>query len=363
MHGAGKNYPLLSAMATVGPISWTLKGGAHTMRSASSTGEPSFIFSMVNEKNPELFYCVVMPKGGLLLRIGFRAGCLTGRQRGVTAAAGGPATCSGNACRRARGILLTTAPAISAPTPPDTPKDELSMLEDVLGKLTHFHATKPEPKGLALPKIEGLSMPKISMPNISIPDASGITGKVWGGAVFRGGQRARKSAGEKRGADGGSRRWGRRRLPQTRLYRAISLTAPAPPAPTHRWRRCCARVPRTRAPRSSRPARRRRTCSTLPLTCTRSEGGSLGWGAKLPIHLLFGPQPSGVARYGSLSCSQVAGRNRAQQSAAGRSGRAAGVFACALIAPLPPPPPPIPLPRYAPKPDGPVEVSASLRDK
>lgn len=122
MHGAGKNYPLLSAMATVGPISWTLKGGAHTMRSASSTGEPSFIFSMVNEKNPELFYCVVMPK--------------------------------------------------------DTPKDELSMLEDVLGKLTHFHATKPEPKGLALPKIEGLSMPKISMPNISIPDASGITGKV-----------------------------------------------------------------------------------------------------------------------------------------------------------------------------------------
>lgn len=119
LRGTGKNYPLLSAIATVGPISWTLKGGAHTMRSASSTGEPSFIFSMVNEKNPELFYCVVMPK--------------------------------------------------------DTPKDELGMLEDVLGKLTHFHATKPKAPALELPNLPKISLPHIDMPKI---DASGVTNKV-----------------------------------------------------------------------------------------------------------------------------------------------------------------------------------------
>jgi hypothetical protein len=55
---------MLAATASVGPVSWLLQLGAHTMRSASSAGEPSFIFSLVDEKNPELFYCVVMRKGG-----------------------------------------------------------------------------------------------------------------------------------------------------------------------------------------------------------------------------------------------------------------------------------------------------------
>lgn len=60
---AGKNYPLLAAYVTVGPVSWTLKPGTHTMRSASASGEPSFIFSFVNEKNPEQFYAIVLRKG------------------------------------------------------------------------------------------------------------------------------------------------------------------------------------------------------------------------------------------------------------------------------------------------------------
>lgn len=62
LHATGKNYPLLAARATVGPVAWLMQIGSHTMRSTSSSEEPSFIFSMVDEKNPELFYCVVMQK-------------------------------------------------------------------------------------------------------------------------------------------------------------------------------------------------------------------------------------------------------------------------------------------------------------
>ncbi|KIZ03693.1 hypothetical protein MNEG_4263 [Monoraphidium neglectum] len=86
---------MLAATASVGPVSWLLQLGAHTMRSASSAGEPSFIFSLVDEKNPELFYCVVMRK--------------------------------------------------------DTPKDEITMLQDILGRLTTFHTARP--KGPGLPQV------------------------------------------------------------------------------------------------------------------------------------------------------------------------------------------------------------------
>lgn len=98
--GTGKNYPLIAAKATVGPVSWLLQLGAHTMRSTSSKGEPSFIFSLVDEKNPELFYAAVLRK--------------------------------------------------------DTSKDEISMLEDILGKLTTYHTTAPKPKlpAIPLPKVE-----------------------------------------------------------------------------------------------------------------------------------------------------------------------------------------------------------------
>lgn len=54
---------MLAAYVTVGPVSWTLKAGTHTMPSRSEGGAPSFIFSMVNEKNPEVFYAVVLDKG------------------------------------------------------------------------------------------------------------------------------------------------------------------------------------------------------------------------------------------------------------------------------------------------------------
>lgn len=97
LKGTGKNYPMLAARATIGPVGWVLKVGSHTMRSSSSNGEPSFIFSMVDEKNPELFYCVVMQKG--------------------------------------------------------TPKEELDTLGDILGKLTTFHATKPKGPPIPLPNL------------------------------------------------------------------------------------------------------------------------------------------------------------------------------------------------------------------
>lgn len=37
---------MLAAYVTVGPVSWTLKAGTHTMPSRSNDGHPSFIFSM-----------------------------------------------------------------------------------------------------------------------------------------------------------------------------------------------------------------------------------------------------------------------------------------------------------------------------
>jgi hypothetical protein len=48
---------------TVGPVSWAVKVGSHSMRSATDDGAPSFIFSNVNDKNGDLFYCVVLAKG------------------------------------------------------------------------------------------------------------------------------------------------------------------------------------------------------------------------------------------------------------------------------------------------------------
>jgi hypothetical protein len=49
--------------AAVDDMSWPLLPGAVTTLSASTDGDPSFIFSSVEEGNPELFLCVVIPKG------------------------------------------------------------------------------------------------------------------------------------------------------------------------------------------------------------------------------------------------------------------------------------------------------------
>lgn len=58
LKGTGKEYPLLAAYVTVGGVTWTLRAGAHTMRSQAASGEPSFIFSMVNEKVGRARVCV-----------------------------------------------------------------------------------------------------------------------------------------------------------------------------------------------------------------------------------------------------------------------------------------------------------------
>ena len=58
-------YPILSAVLTVGEVQWQLKIGAHTMRSSSTVGEPTYIFSSVFEADPDTFYCVVFKKSTL----------------------------------------------------------------------------------------------------------------------------------------------------------------------------------------------------------------------------------------------------------------------------------------------------------
>jgi hypothetical protein len=55
-------YPILSAVLTVGEVQWQLKIGSHTMRSSSTVGEPTYIFSSVFETDPDTFYCVVFKK-------------------------------------------------------------------------------------------------------------------------------------------------------------------------------------------------------------------------------------------------------------------------------------------------------------
>jgi hypothetical protein len=55
-------YPVLSARAVAGATQWDLKIGTHVMRSQSSAGEPTYIFSSVVDNKPDLFYCVIFQR-------------------------------------------------------------------------------------------------------------------------------------------------------------------------------------------------------------------------------------------------------------------------------------------------------------
>lgn len=56
-------YPMLSAVLQVGDAArWQLSMGSHTMRSASDACEPTFIFSGVDAKDLDLFYCVIFKR-------------------------------------------------------------------------------------------------------------------------------------------------------------------------------------------------------------------------------------------------------------------------------------------------------------
>eukprot|EP00877_Chromochloris_zofingiensis_P001245 jgi/Chrzof1/11120/Cz05g24150.t1 len=81
-------YPMFDGTAKVGNVQWKLKHEAHSMRTVSKKGEPTYIFSGVDEKDPEAFYAVILKKG--------------------------------------------------------TPEDTLTHLEQILGKLTAFHVSKTE---------------------------------------------------------------------------------------------------------------------------------------------------------------------------------------------------------------------------
>lgn len=59
---------MFDGTAKVGNVQWKLKHEAHSMRTVSKKGEPTYIFSGVDEKDPEAFYAVILKKGGHMKR-------------------------------------------------------------------------------------------------------------------------------------------------------------------------------------------------------------------------------------------------------------------------------------------------------
>jgi hypothetical protein len=139
--------------ARVGKVAWPLLPGAHTSRSSTDAGVPTFIFSSVDADTPELITCVAMPQGrrgrGRIPRV-LRRRTADIAGSGTTAAAAGaharmvigPFPCSNQ--RLPRPLLANAAAAA-----------DLDRLAELLGRLTKFHATRPKGPALQLPGIKG----------------------------------------------------------------------------------------------------------------------------------------------------------------------------------------------------------------
>jgi hypothetical protein len=75
-----------AAVLSVGDVQWQLTQGTHTMRSTSDSGEPTFIFSSVLDRDPDTFYCVILKRGrccqlpGLSVCV-WGGGCAAGQWR------------------------------------------------------------------------------------------------------------------------------------------------------------------------------------------------------------------------------------------------------------------------------------------
>jgi hypothetical protein len=73
-----------AAVLSVGDVQWQLTQGTHTMRSTSDSGEPTFIFSSVLDRDPDTFYCVILKRGrccqlpGLCVCVGGEGAVLQG---------------------------------------------------------------------------------------------------------------------------------------------------------------------------------------------------------------------------------------------------------------------------------------------
>lgn len=52
------------AEVTAGSHSWMLTGINHTLKSWSRRGEPTYVFSEVDDLHPDAFYAVIFPRGG-----------------------------------------------------------------------------------------------------------------------------------------------------------------------------------------------------------------------------------------------------------------------------------------------------------